>query len=50
MRRKTAKLFEAAARLGGVLARAAAPVEAGLADYGMHVGTAFQLICPSAAR
>jgi octaprenyl-diphosphate synthase len=44
IRRKTAKLFEAAARLGGVLARAPQAVEAGLADYGMHVGTAFQLI------
>jgi octaprenyl-diphosphate synthase len=44
IRRKTAKLFEAAARLGGVLARSPAAVEAGLADYGMHVGTAFQLI------
>jgi octaprenyl-diphosphate synthase len=44
IRRKTAKLFEAAARLGGVLARAAPAVEAGLADYGMHVGTAFQVI------
>jgi len=44
VRRKTAKLFEAAARLGGVLARAAAAVEEGLANYGMHVGTAFQLI------
>jgi octaprenyl-diphosphate synthase len=44
IRRKTAKLFEAAARLGGVLARSEAAVEAGLADYGMHVGTAFQLI------
>ena len=44
IRRKTAKLFEAAARLGGVLAGAAAPIEAGLAAYGMHVGTAFQLI------
>jgi octaprenyl-diphosphate synthase len=44
IRRKTAKLFEAAARLGGVLARSAPAVEAGLADYGMHVGTAFQLI------
>src|SRR5260370_6274374 len=44
IRRKTAKLFEAAARLGGVLARSAAAVEAGLADYGVHVGTAFQLI------
>jgi octaprenyl-diphosphate synthase len=44
IRRKTAKLFEAAARLGAVLARSPAPLEAGLADYGMHVGTAFQLI------
>jgi octaprenyl-diphosphate synthase len=44
IRRKTAKLFEAAARLGGVLARAAPARENGLADYGMHVGTAFQLI------
>src|SRR5437868_6006859 len=44
IRRKTAKLFEAAARLGGVLAGAAQPIEAGLADYGMRVGTAFQLI------
>jgi octaprenyl-diphosphate synthase len=44
IRRKTAKLFEASARLGGVLARAPQAIEAGLADYGMHVGTAFQLI------
>ena len=44
IRRKTAKLFEAAARLGAVLARAPQPIEAGLAHYGMHVGTAFQLI------
>ena len=44
IRRKTAKLFEAAARLGAVLARAEGALEAGLADYGMHVGTAFQLI------
>lgn len=44
IRRKTAKLFEASARLGGVLARAGAEVEQGLSDYGMHVGTAFQLV------
>ncbi len=44
IRRKTARLFEAAARLGGVLARSGAPVEEGLAAYGAHVGTAFQLI------
>jgi octaprenyl-diphosphate synthase len=42
--RKTAKLFEAAARLAGVMAGVAPEVEAGLADYGMHLGTAFQLI------
>jgi octaprenyl-diphosphate synthase len=44
IRRKTAKLFEAAARLGGVLGRSDPAIEAGLAHYGMHVGTAFQLI------
>ena len=44
IRRKTAKLFEAAARLGAVLARAPQPVEEGLAEYGMRLGTAFQLI------
>ena len=44
IRRKTAKLFEASARLGGVLARSAPEVESGLAQYGTHVGTAFQVI------
>ena len=44
IRRKTAKLFEAAARLGAVLAHSPGPVETGLARYGAHVGTAFQLI------
>lgn len=44
IRRKTAKLFEAAARLGGVMAGSPPELENGLADYGMHVGTAFQLI------
>jgi octaprenyl-diphosphate synthase len=44
IRRKTAKLFEASARLGGVLARSGTQVEEGLAGYGTHVGTAFQLI------
>jgi octaprenyl-diphosphate synthase len=44
IRRKTAKLFEASARLGAVLAGSAPLLEEGLADYGMHVGTAFQLI------
>jgi octaprenyl-diphosphate synthase len=44
VRRKTAKLFEAATRLGAMLGGAAAETEEGLAQYGMHVGTAFQLI------
>ena len=44
VRRKTAKLFEAAARLGAVVAGAPPQVEAGLADYGAHLGTAFQVI------
>lgn len=44
VRRKTAKLFEAATRLGAILGRAADETEEGLAQYGMHVGTAFQLI------
>jgi octaprenyl-diphosphate synthase len=44
IRRKTAKLFEAAARLGAVMARAPSAVEQGLAEYGMRLGTAFQLI------
>ena len=44
IRRKTAKLFEAAARLGAVLADAPPSVENGLAEYGMRLGTAFQLI------
>ena len=44
IRRKTAKLFEAAARLGGILAGGPPALEDGLAAYGMHLGTAFQLI------
>jgi octaprenyl-diphosphate synthase len=44
IRRKTAKLFEAAARLGAVLAGAAPAIENGLAEYGTRLGTAFQLI------
>jgi octaprenyl-diphosphate synthase len=44
IRRKTAKLFEAAGRLGAVLANAEPVIESGLAEYGMRLGTAFQLI------
>ena len=41
---KTAKLFEAAAQLGAILGKASPDVEKALAEYGMHLGTAFQLI------
>lgn len=41
---KTAKLFEAAARLGAVITDAPPEVEAACADYGRALGTAFQLI------
>ncbi len=44
IRYKTAKLFEAASRLGAVIAGANAKDELALARYGMHLGTAFQLI------
>ncbi len=44
IRFKTAKLFEAAARLGAMLSGASAETEEGLARYGMHLGTAFQLV------
>ena len=44
IRYKTAKLFEAAARLGAVLASASIADEQALAQYGMHLGTAFQLV------
>lgn len=44
VRRKTAKLFEAAARLGAILGGLSGELEQGLAAYGMHLGTAFQLI------
>lgn len=41
---KTAKLFEAAARLGGIIGNAEPELEEALARYGMHLGTAFQLV------
>lgn len=41
---KTAKLFEAATRLGAIISQAGAHDEAALKAYGMHLGTAFQLI------
>ena len=44
IRYKTAKLFEAATRLGAILAQASEHDETAMANYGMHLGTAFQLI------
>jgi octaprenyl-diphosphate synthase len=43
VRYKTAKLFEASARLGAILGDASPTVENGFAAYGMHLGTAFQI-------
>jgi octaprenyl-diphosphate synthase len=44
IRSKTAKLFEASARLGALLARADGPTEEACARYGRSLGTAFQLV------
>jgi octaprenyl-diphosphate synthase len=44
IRSKTAKLFEASARLGAVLAGADARVEEACTTYGQALGTAFQVI------
>ena len=44
IRSKTAKLFEASARLAALLAGASPAVEAACADYGRALGTAFQVI------
>jgi len=42
--RKTAILFSAATRLGAVISSATPEIEKNLADYGQHLGMAFQLI------
>ena len=44
IRYKTAKLFEASTRLGAVLGGADALHEAAMAEYGMRLGTAYQLV------
>jgi octaprenyl-diphosphate synthase len=44
VRYKTAKLFEAATQGGAIIGGAAPGAEAALAEYGLHLGTAFQLI------
>jgi len=42
--RKTATLFEAGARLAGVISGSSKCEEQALADYGLHLGLAFQMI------
>lgn len=44
IRCKTAKLFEAATRLGAILGGTTAIQETAMSDYGMQLGVAFQLI------
>jgi len=44
IRSKTAKLFEASARVGAILADADAGMEDSCAEYGQALGTAFQVI------
>jgi octaprenyl-diphosphate synthase len=44
IRSKTAKLFEAAAQLGAVISEQTVECEQAMATYGMHLGTAFQIV------
>jgi octaprenyl-diphosphate synthase len=44
IRSKTAKLFEAAAQLGAIISEQPNQYEQAMATYGIHLGTAFQLI------
>ena len=44
IRFKTAKLFEAATQVGAILSEQSVELEQHMAAYGMHLGTAFQLI------
>jgi len=44
IRYKTAKLFEASARLGAVIAGTPKPLEENCAEFGRRLGTAFQLV------
>ena len=44
IRSKTAKLFEASARLAALLAQSTVAIEKCCADYGQAIGTAFQVI------
>jgi octaprenyl-diphosphate synthase len=44
IKRKTATLFEAGTRLGGILTHSDPDTEQAIADYGLHLGIAFQLV------
>jgi octaprenyl-diphosphate synthase len=44
IRSKTAKLFEASARVGAILSGGSPDIETACADYGQALGTAFQVI------
>ena len=44
IRYKTAKLFESAAQLGAVISNRSTEEEQAMANYGMYLGTAFQLV------
>jgi octaprenyl-diphosphate synthase len=44
IRYKTAKLFEAAGRLGAIVMGSPRATEDALGNYGMHLGTAFQIV------
>ncbi len=44
IRSKTAKLFEAAAEIGAVLSNSSAELQTAMAEFGLHFGTAYQLI------
>lgn len=44
IRKKTAKLFEATGKIGAILSQRSAADEKKMAQYGLHLGTAFQLI------
>ena len=44
IRYKTAKLFEAAGRLGAIISGESRDMEDALGNYGMHLGTAFQIV------
>jgi octaprenyl-diphosphate synthase len=44
IRSKTAKLFEASARVGAILSKAPPRIEQACSDYGQAMGTAFQII------